>query len=187
MTQIATKLSFEDYLTYADGTDTRYELVDGVLVPMNPPRATHAKLARFLYAVLSQVIATADLPWIVSWDYGVRTHVRHARLPDLTVLTQDQEDSLIASDAEAVLEEAPMIAIEIVSPSTSSDDYRHKRSEYAVTGIPEYWIVDRQLHRVTVLTLVDGLYEESVFLAGQSIQSLVLPQLSLPVDDLFAR
>jgi len=32
MTQARTRLSFEEYLAYGDGTDTRYELVDGVLV-----------------------------------------------------------------------------------------------------------------------------------------------------------
>ncbi|NJL23339.1 MAG: Uma2 family endonuclease, partial [Leptolyngbyaceae cyanobacterium SM1_3_5] len=34
MTQATRKLTFEEYLAYDDGTDTRYELVDGVLVEM---------------------------------------------------------------------------------------------------------------------------------------------------------
>jgi Uma2 family endonuclease len=29
------RLSFEDYLKYDDGTDTRYELVNGELIPMS--------------------------------------------------------------------------------------------------------------------------------------------------------
>jgi Uma2 family endonuclease len=29
------KLTFKEYLAYDDGTDTRYELVDGELVPMS--------------------------------------------------------------------------------------------------------------------------------------------------------
>lgn len=33
MTQTPVKLSFEEYLIYDDGTDKRYELVDGELVP----------------------------------------------------------------------------------------------------------------------------------------------------------
>lgn len=35
----STYMTFEDYLAYDDGTDTRYELVDGVLVEM-PLNAT---------------------------------------------------------------------------------------------------------------------------------------------------
>jgi Uma2 family endonuclease len=33
MTIATQKLTFEEYLAYHDGTDTRYELVDGELVP----------------------------------------------------------------------------------------------------------------------------------------------------------
>jgi Uma2 family endonuclease len=183
MTQASQRLlTFEEYLAYDDGTGTRYELVDGVLVPMNPPRALHIKIARLVYDALTQAIAAAGLPWVVSWDYGVRTNVKHSRLPNLTVLTEEQEESLIAAGAEAVLEEAPLVAIEIVSPSTSSEDYRQKRSEYAVRGVAEYWIVDPIKQRVTVLTLLEGLYEEQVFTGEQRIVSGQLPQLNLNVS-----
>lgn len=33
MTTITQKLTFKEYLTHADGTDSRYELVDGELIP----------------------------------------------------------------------------------------------------------------------------------------------------------
>jgi Uma2 family endonuclease len=33
---LSTDLTFEAYLTYSDGTDTRYELVNGDLVEMPP-------------------------------------------------------------------------------------------------------------------------------------------------------
>jgi Uma2 family endonuclease len=47
------RMSLEEFLEYDDGTDTRYELEDGVLVDMgaeNPPNATIAifLLAQFL-------------------------------------------------------------------------------------------------------------------------------------------
>ncbi len=42
-------------------------------------------------------------------------------------------------------------------------------------GIIEYWIVDPQREKVTVLSLVDGLYEETVFEGSQAIISTVLP------------
>lgn len=33
---VTQKLSFADYLTYDDGSDTRYELVEGDLIPVSP-------------------------------------------------------------------------------------------------------------------------------------------------------
>jgi Uma2 family endonuclease len=37
---------------------------------------------------------------------------------------------------------APLLVVEVVSPSTIAVDYRAKHSEYAVLDIAEYWIVD---------------------------------------------
>ena len=36
MTVAKAKLTFEDYLAYDDGTDYRYSLIDGALVPLPP-------------------------------------------------------------------------------------------------------------------------------------------------------
>jgi len=50
--------------------------------------------------------------------------------------------------------------VEVVSPGKVNEDrdYRYKRSEYAVRGIPEYWIIDSAKKQVTVLTWADGFY-----------------------------
>jgi Uma2 family endonuclease len=39
-----------EFLQWDDGTDTRYELIDGDIVAMNPPHAPHARLAAELGA-----------------------------------------------------------------------------------------------------------------------------------------
>lgn len=41
-TLLASKLTFEDYLVYDNGTDNQYELEDGALILMNPPIGLHA-------------------------------------------------------------------------------------------------------------------------------------------------
>ena len=57
--------SFEAYLKYDDGTDTRYELIDGVLVPMPDPIGRHEDFLDCLYTLLSRHFAEADLPYVV--------------------------------------------------------------------------------------------------------------------------
>jgi Uma2 family endonuclease len=47
MTTTTKKLSFEEYLVYSDGTDTRYELVDGELQEMSVGTGRHAGIAGF--------------------------------------------------------------------------------------------------------------------------------------------
>jgi Uma2 family endonuclease len=49
MTVTTKKLTFEEYLTYLDGTDTRYELVNGELVAMSIGTGQHGEIIDFLY------------------------------------------------------------------------------------------------------------------------------------------
>ena len=65
-----------------------------------------------------------------------------------------------------------VLVVEAVSPGQQNEDrdYRYKRSEYAARGISEYWIINPQASKVTVLTLVSGLYEEREYAGSQTIQ-----------------
>lgn len=74
------------------------------------------------------------------------------------------------------------MVIEVVSPESVKRDYRYKRSEYAVLEIFEYWIVDPLEAKVTMLLLVEGLYEETEFKRNQQIISQTFPELTLTVE-----
>ncbi|MBD2778578.1 Uma2 family endonuclease [Iningainema tapete] len=45
--------------------------------------------------------------------------------------------------------------------------------------MPEYWIIDPTQGKITVLTLVDGLYEEAVFQGSANLTSTTFPNLKL--------
>ena len=52
MTQVTTKpkyLTLEEFYEYDDGTDTRYELVDGELVEMPSPTEKHQSILFNMY------------------------------------------------------------------------------------------------------------------------------------------
>ena len=50
---IATKpMTLHEYLNYDDGTDTRYELVDGELIAMPTESDLNDQIASFLFALL---------------------------------------------------------------------------------------------------------------------------------------
>ena len=57
------------------------------------------------------------------------------------------------------------LAVKVVSPGETSRnrDYRYKHAEYAARAIAEYWIIDPQLHQVTVCQWVEGQYEDTMF------------------------
>jgi len=175
------KLTLEEYLAYDDGTDTKYELVDGELVEMPPE--THRNnlislylLSEFLKFIPIQLISHKDTELVVM---GNRTRVR---LPDLMILTQELLAALAGKRATITPDmPSPIMVVEVVSPGKVNNDrdYRYKRSEYAARGIPEYWIVDADQAKVTLLTLVDGLYEEAIFQGTDLITSVTFPGLNL--------
>ena len=70
MTQTPVKLSFEEYLTYDDGTDNRYELVDGELVMVPLPTGEHSDAIDLLSDVFKAEISKQQQTWIVKRDVG---------------------------------------------------------------------------------------------------------------------
>jgi Uma2 family endonuclease len=182
MTQATTqvKLTFEEYLQYDDGTDNRYELEDGELILVNPPTFRHALIIRFLTNAFEEQIAQLSLPWIALSGIGVRTSVNRSRIPDLCVVSTDEIQDL---DLSAIIKSA-IIAVEIVSPESRTRDYRFKRSEYSVVGILEYWIVDINQQKVTILTLLEGLYEATEYKENEAIISQVFPELKLSAENI---
>lgn len=177
-------LSFEDYLNYEDGTDNRYELVLGKLELMTPPTVRHFLIAKFLEKVFDSEIAKKNLNWLCFREAGVRTGWQKSRLPDLFIVEKSAAMTLL--DSSAVFETTPCLIVEIVSPESKKRDYRYKRSEYAALEVPEYWIVDPQENKITILILNEGLYEETVFTGEEKIISFTFSELELKVKEILA-
>jgi Uma2 family endonuclease len=90
---ISTRMTLEEYLTYDDGTDTRYELVDGELVPMPPESNLNHCIAAFLFATFLQ--AGVPCHWLrMKTQIEVAGARVTAREPDLMVLTEDSAIAL---------------------------------------------------------------------------------------------
>jgi Uma2 family endonuclease len=186
MVQLLTKTySFAEYLAYEDGTDNKYELVNGELQLMTTASGFHALILHFIFKILEQEIDRLQQQWkVMPGTVGVRTAKNKSRIPDLIVLSESQCQEIRAMSA-AVLETPPLLAVEIVSPNNSDDDYRYKRSEYAVREIPEYWIVDPEAKKISVLLLVSGFYDVTEFTGEQEIKSLLFPELKLTPKQVF--
>ncbi len=177
-------LTFQEYLSYEDGTNNRYELVDGRLEAMNPPTFRHMLIAKLIEQAFDREISRLKLPWLCLKESGIRTGLRKSRLTDIAVIKAKDIQEFI--DQSAVCQIPPLLAVEIVSPESIKRDYRYKRSEYAALEIAEYWIVDPQDNKVTVLLLDEGLYEETIFTREEKIISVTFSELNLTVKDVLA-
>jgi len=186
MTAISRRLTLENYLNYDDGTDTQYELVAGELVAMPPESPKNVQIALFL---LSQLLKFVPINRLSNKAEIVVSGSRATtRIPDLIVLTDELAATLQGVTRSTITLDMPppALVVEVVSPGKVNEDrdYRYKRSEYAARGISEYWIVNPQTHRVSVLTLVEGLYEEMIFEGSTAIASSTFPELQLTAQQL---
>jgi hypothetical protein len=61
------KLTFVEYLAYDDGTDTRYELVNGELVSMSLGTGRHGRSIKFIDDVFNAKIQRSHMDWTSQW------------------------------------------------------------------------------------------------------------------------
>lgn len=183
-------MTLEEYLTYDDGTDTRYELVDGVLVEMGAESTINTRVAIFLVKCFLRLGLDDDRLGIKQKIAVSSTKVT-AREPDLIIHSEasaraidDAPQAIIKADHPA-----PSVVIEIVSPGKEGSenydrDYVEKRQEYAARGIPEYWLIDPERQVVLVLTLLGQIYQEQCFTGQMAIVSSAFPNLNLTSDQI---
>jgi Uma2 family endonuclease len=189
MTIATRKLTFAEYLKYEDGTDTKYELVNGELIPMSLGTGKHGAIIHFLERQFETAIEQSGQLWIpIPGLVGIRSpragRWDTSRIPDVTVMLREQWENM--SEREAVIElnePPPLLVVEVVSESTKMADYRSKRSEYAVLNIPEYWIVDPLANsRVIICQLNEGFYDDVAFVGDELIDSATFPELQLTAN-----
>ncbi|HAT13539.1 MAG TPA: Uma2 family endonuclease [Microcoleaceae bacterium UBA11344] len=183
------KLTFEEYLSYEDSTDNRYELIDEELVTLPPESGLNAYIARYLLvAFISSGLVPLKLISINACEIQVpvlKSGDAANRYPDLVILQEEHWDLTQNRLTVTIEMPPPRLVIEVVSPGRVGNDrdYDRKRAQYAARGIPEYWIVDPQKQAVTLLWLESGQYlEVGVFRDGTSIISPTFPQLCLTAE-----
>ena len=112
----------------------RHELLDGEHVVTPAPTKLHQRvLAEFYHALRPAIHARADIEVLFSpadIHLGPKTLVQ----PDLFIVVRDNR-----SWADTP---APMLTVEILSPSTAARDGGKKRRLYLEAGVEEYWVVD---------------------------------------------
>ena len=190
MTTTTDKLTFAEYLKYDDGTDRRYELVSGELIPMSLGIGQHGEIADFLNNEFRDEIKRMNQSWVSKqMVVGIRSprggRLDTSRIPDVMILPLVQWRTLQTREAVIEFNESPpLLVVEVVSESTKTVDYKAKRNEYGILGIPEYWIVDPLLAKVTIFTLNEEWYEPVEFEGVDLIESITFPNLHLSVEQI---
>lgn len=107
------------------------------------------------------------------------------RLDDATNLQPDLLVARADDFAERDLPVAPLLAVEVLSPSTRLYDLNTKRAAYEAAGCASYWVVDPDEPSLTAWDLVEGRYVEVAHVVGEECWAARAPYpVTLTPNDL---
>ena len=131
------RTTIEDLLALPDD-GLRHELLDGEHVVSPAPFPDHQRaVGEFLNALRNSVHGRRDAEVFVA-PADIQLSSRTLVQPDVFVVRSDPERRLsVWADAPV-----PILAVEILSPTTAARDRGAKRRLYLEAGVEEYWIVD---------------------------------------------
>lgn len=134
-------MSWGEYLGF--NCERKTEYVDGEVLIMPPTPYFHdaivSRLARKLF------VAFPELEALFSGSY---CFYGNERKPDISLIDHAPTGTYI--------EDPPLVAVEVLSPSTRSEDLGPKSAQYAATGVGQYWIVDPRAETIWIRTNVNG-------------------------------
>lgn len=129
----------------------RYELLDGVLIVSPSPRALHQRVVANLLVLLREAAPVGMEVFTAPLDVV---------LADDTVL---QPDVLVTPRVDLrmhALPPLPLLAVEVLSPSTRAIDLLLKRSRLERAGVLSYWVVDPDVPQLRAWDLQGQEYVE---------------------------
>jgi Uma2 family endonuclease len=139
----------------------KHELLDGQIVISPSPRPIHQRVVSRLVVALAAVLP----PELEVLTAPVDVHIPHGLptllLPDVIVVPTITVDTELVS--------RPVLAVEVLSPSTRRFDLGRKRAAYARYGIGVYLVVDPLVPALTVLTLDGADYVETARGEGEAL------------------
>lgn len=135
----------------------RYELIDGALIVTPSPAVPHQRVVGNLHLLLRA--ACPD-------EFEVMLAPLDITVSEITVL---QPDLLVAPRTTLTgrkMVGLPVLAVEVLSPSTRLIDLNLKRAAFERARVAAYWVVDPERPSVTAWQLEGDQYGDGVVVAG---------------------
>ena len=175
-----TLVTYEDYHDLPD--DERYELIDGELIMAAASSVIHQIIQDNIGLSLNLFIRANNLGRLFYTATDVYLSDTNVVQPDLLFVSRGRAHIL----TYGVINGAPDLVVEILSPSTARLDKVRNRELYARFRVPEYWQADAETRSVAVLTLAGEDYEVAgEYGMGEKLVSSLLAGFTLDIEDIF--
>lgn len=164
-TGLERRLDYTDFAALpADGK--RYEILDGRLHVTPSPTPAHQWVCGELQRQLGSYFHPQGRALVFPAPLDVILGQHDIAQPDVVVVAR----SLLSQRG---VEGAPLLVVEVLSPSTSRRDRGTKAERYSALGIQHYWLVDPERHAVECRRLQDGAYVLEA--RGEGTAALAVP------------
>jgi Uma2 family endonuclease len=185
------KMNADEFLVWAQQQEGKYELHDGYVVPKNrdpetwamaPERVRHVDVKLEATIALRQAIQAKNLRCRAHIDgLGVRINDGILYEPDALVRCGEP------LDGDAVEIDDPIIVVEVLSPSTGSNDYGKKlRHYFSLPSVQHYLVIDPEGRRLVHYTRQDGIDTYLTRILATGPLMLDPPGIEILVEDVFA-
>ncbi len=164
-------------------TNRLIELSDGCLEFLPMPTVFHQLVMLYMLDMLRAHIKLHASGLVLPAPLRIRLWSEKIREPDVVWLRPER-----IADRHRPPNGADL-AVEVVSPGDENRrrDLETKRDEYARAYIDEYWIVDPEEQRITVLRREGEVYREhGIFKPGSQATSVLLAGFAVDVAEVFA-
>lgn len=180
------------------GDNERCELIDGELFEMEPT-GFHEQVGAFIGRKLNVQIDQYNPNYFIPHRCLIKLlETETAFRPDLILLDKTQLANEPLWKQEPVITSGNSIKLIVEVVSTNwQNDYARKVEDYALLGVPEYWIADYlgvggreyigkpKQSTVTVCDLVGDEYQRKRFQNKHILASRIFPNLELNVNQIF--
>ncbi len=174
-----TKLTFEEFQKLPEREGAIYELDEGELLMEPSPALRHNLMRQRIAMKLIQFIESNHLG-VVAEEMDFRLAPDTVRNPDVAFVTAEHLKKIDLD--RSPVEGAPVLAVEVISPSNTAEDMAKKTQQYLRAGSQLVWIVYPKLRLVEAYSheIVRQLHEPEVLKDDR-----LLPGFSLSMRYIF--
>ncbi len=152
-----------------------YELLHGRIVMTPPAGYPHGEIGLEIGSMLHEFVRAKGLGKCFDSSQGFELPTGDTVEPDVSFVSRERWEAAPPPEPGKFLKVVPDLVIEILSPSTASQDRGEKKGIYERAGVREYWLVDSRAREIVVFVLVDGRYgKERIFTPGGTARSEIL-------------
>lgn len=160
-----------------------YEMVGGQRREIEPMGAYSGLLASMLTYLLSDFVVTHRLGWVVTEVLFVLDASRGLhRRPDVAFVAYDRCEGPPALD-DNPWDTVPDLAVEVISPSNTSEEIDRKVVDYFAAGVRLVWVLHPETRRLHVYESADTIHVVSA--TGTLDGGAVLAGFQLVLGELF--